>query len=122
MKRVVAAIMMSLVIATLGMAAESAKKMMTKKEVKALVEKASTPSEHNRLAQHYRLEAEKLEAEASEHAEMAKMYRARPTASEAKRPGTPDTASHCETLAENLAKTAKEARALSEAHAHRAKK
>ena len=58
MKRILAAVMMSLVIATLGMAAESAKKMMSKKEVKALVEKASTPAEHNRLAQHYRLEAD----------------------------------------------------------------
>ena len=53
---------------------------------------------------------------------MAKTYRARPTASETKRPGATDTASHCQTLSENLAKAAKEARTLSEAHAEMAKK
>ena len=53
---------------------------------------------------------------------MAKTYRARPTASEVKRPGATDTASHCQTLSENLAKAAEEARALSAAQADMAKK
>jgi len=50
------------------------------------------------------------------------MYRARPTVAETKRPAGPDTAAHCEFLADNLHKAANEARALSAAHAEMAKK
>lgn len=120
MKRIFAALMMSVMLAAVGTAAGA--KMLSKKEVKALVANASTPADHNKLAEHYRTVAEKLDAESKEHAEMAKTYRARPTASEVKRPGATDTASHCQTLSENLAKAADEARALSAAHAEMAKR
>ena len=121
MKRLFTILIMSTLITTAGLAAESTK-MMSMKEVKALIEKASTPADHNKLAQYYRLQADKLDAEANEHADMAKMYRARPTASEVKRPMSPDTAAHCDYIAESLRKAASEARALSTAHAEMAKK
>jgi hypothetical protein len=121
MKRLFAAVMMSIMLAAIGSAAPK-QKTMSKKEVMALVEKANTPADHMKLSEYYRIRAEQLEAEAAEHAEMAKTYRALPTASETKRPGATDTASHCQTLSENLAKAAKEARTLSEAHADMAKK
>lgn len=120
MRRVFAVLMMSTMIATVGLAAESTSKL-SKKEVRSLVENASTPAEHNKLARYYRLQAERLDAEGDEHAATAKMYHARPTASEAKRPMSPDTAAHCEYFAESLHKAATEARALSTAHAEMAK-
>lgn len=95
---------------------------LSKKEVRALLQKATTPSDHLRLSRHFQAEAEKLEAKAQEHAELAKLYRARPTASELKRPMAPDTARHCEYFAESLGKAAKEARAMASAHADIAKK
>ena len=122
MKTIFAVLMTSMLIGTTGVAAESTNKMLSKKEVRSLVETASTPADHNKLAHHYALQAMKLDAEADEHANMAKMYRARPTVAETKRPAGPDTAAHCEFLADNLHKAANEARALSAAHAEMAKK
>jgi hypothetical protein len=116
MKTMFALLMTSMLIAATGFAAEPAK-MLSKKEVGVLIGKASTPAEHNQLAQYYRLQAEKLEADANDHAEMAKIYRARPTASETKRPMSPDTAAHCEYFTDSLRKAAGEARTLSAAHA-----
>jgi len=59
--------------------------------------------------------------EAKEHADMARNYRANPTASKTKRPGASDTASHCETLSQDLAKAARDARALAADHEAMAK-
>lgn len=121
MKPVFAVLFASLLFATAGFAVESSK-TLSKKQLQTLIEKASTPADHNKLAHYYSLQADKFEAEAKEHADMAKMYRARPGISDMKRPMSPDTAGHCETLAENLHKAATEARALSAAHAEMAKK
>jgi hypothetical protein len=52
---------------------------------------------------------------------MAKMYRAQPTASEIKRPAAADTIAHCDSIAESLAKAAKEAKALATSHQDMAK-
>ena len=51
MKQLFAALMMSVMLATVGTA--GGPKMLSKKEVKALVANASTPTDHNRLAEHY---------------------------------------------------------------------
>jgi hypothetical protein len=45
--------------------------VLGKRELKTLLAAASTPEDHNRLAEHYRLRAERLEAEANEHIGMA---------------------------------------------------
>lgn len=120
MKCISTAVIMSLILLA-GASASPKQKTLSKREVTALVAKASTPAEHLKLADYYRIRAEQLEAESAEHAEMAKTYRARPTSSETKRPGATDTASHCQTLSESLAKAAKEARTLFESHAEMAK-
>lgn len=52
---------------------------------------------------------------------MAKIYRARPTASELKRPMAPDTVAHCDYVAESLQKAAKKSRALATEHEKMAK-
>jgi hypothetical protein len=121
MKRILALVMMSVMIAAAGAAAESPK-MLSKKELKTLLATASTPEDHNRLAEHYRLKAEKLEAEANDHIEMAKVYRTRGGAAGTKWPLSTYTTKHCEDLAQDLQKAAKEARSLSAAHSEMAKK
>jgi len=82
-------------------------------EARALYEKKITE---------YTAKAKQYEAEAAEHADMAKAFRARPTPSETKRPGGADTAAHCESMADSLAKAAKEARAMASMHEELAKK
>jgi glutamate/tyrosine decarboxylase-like PLP-dependent enzyme len=118
MKTMFAVLMTSMLLATVGLAAD---KTLSKEEVRSLVQKANTPAEHNKLAQYYGQKADQLEAEANEHAQMAKLYKARPNAAVMKHPMSPDTPSHCENLAANLHKAAVEARALSAAHAEMAK-
>lgn len=120
MRRILAAVTMSVILAAVGTTA-SKQKMLSKNEVKALVANGNSPGDHMKLADYYRIRAEQLQAEASEHAEMAKTYRARPAVSDVKRPGASDTASHCEALSKNLANAAREARTLSEAHAEMAR-
>ena len=86
--------------------AQTAGKILSKKQLSELVTTAKTAADHRKLAEHYRAAAAKHEAEAKEHVELAAKYRANPTASESKRPGAPDTASHCMTFAEHCRKQA----------------
>jgi len=120
MKNVIAVIITGTVLTISGFAAQ-ANGTLTNKEVMQLTASAKTPEEHMRLARHFQAKADKLEAEAKEHADMARNYRANPTASKTKRPGASDTASHCETLSQDLAKAARDARALAADHEAMAK-
>ncbi|MGV3519948.1 hypothetical protein [Luteitalea sp.] len=86
-------------------------------ELRRLVEAAPTPESHARVARHYRALTALLEREARDHRDLAATYRAAPTAADQKRPGAPDTAVHCERLAERVSRMAGEARALANAHA-----
>ena len=101
--------------------AQSPGKPLTKKQLAVLVATAKTAADHRKLAQHYRAVAAKHEAEAKEHAELAVKYRANPTPSESKRPGAPDTASHCLTYAEHCRKAAKTMSEMAEMHEEMAK-
>jgi hypothetical protein len=120
MKRIFAIVIVSIMMALAGTAAESSR-MLSKKELKTLLATARTPDEHNRLAEHYRLKAEKLDAEANDHVEMAKIYRSRGGAAGTKWPASTFTTRHCEDLATDLRKAAGEARELSSKHAEMAK-
>ena len=111
MKTVVAILVNGLILSVAGFAAEPVKPLGNK-EAMQLTMSASTPADHLRLAKYFELKAEKLEAESKEHADMARNFRAQPTASDTKRPGAADTASHCASLSQNLAKAAKDSRAL----------
>ena len=121
MKQVIAALIgAAFLIGAAAVAADS--RALSRKEVKELLVKASTPQDHRKLAGHYDAKAKQYEAEAAEHAEMAKTFRERPTASETKRPGAADTAAHCESMAESLTKAATTARAMAAMHEELAKK
>jgi hypothetical protein len=92
-----------------------------KAELKKLIATASTPQDHERIAKHYDAKAIELEAEAKEHDELAAAYKANPNMHEMKHPTSPQTASHCESMARSTRAAAKEARALAEDHREMAK-
>lgn len=121
MTRIVAVLITGTLISAASFAGDRGR-MLSDKEAKQLAATATAPADHMRLAEHFQLKAAKLEAEAKEHAQMAENYRTFPTASETKRPGAVDTVSHCEALSQDLAKAAKDARALAIDHAAMAKK
>ena len=109
-------------IVAVSSGAQSSGKMLTKKEVSDLAAKAKTAEDHRKLAAHYTAVAAKHEQEAKDHAELAVKYKSNPTASDVKRPGAPDTASHCLTYAEHCRKAAQSMRELAAMHEEMAKK
>jgi hypothetical protein len=110
-------------VATASASAQDTKKssgLLTAKQVQELIATAKTPADHMKLSKHFAALAAKYDAEAADHEMVAKAYRSLPTASETKRPGAPDTALHCDRLAESARAAAKEARELAAAHEHMA--
>jgi hypothetical protein len=77
---------------------------------------AAQESDHQRLSRHFAALAAQYAADAADHEALAKVYRARPNASETKRPGSVDTAVHCERLATYARKAAADARQMAESH------
>ena len=120
MKNVFAALITGTVLASSALAAPPVT-ALTDKEAKQLTATAKTPEDHLRLAKHFQIKAAKLEAKAKEHAEMARKYRANPSASEIKRPSASDTVAHCERLSHDLAQAAEDAKALAADHEAMAK-
>ncbi len=104
-----------------GLAPAADSKSLTKAEAKQLIAKASTAEDHHKLAAYFTEKAERLEAEASEHEELAKEYARNPGIHEMKHPMSPNTAAHCKYFAEAARKAAKEDRALAAAHEAMAK-
>jgi hypothetical protein len=85
-------------------------------ELKALIESATSPTDHQKLARHFSALAARYDSDAAAHQALAQALRAGPNPSETKRPGAPDTAAHCERLASLASQAAAEARQLATAH------
>ncbi len=94
---------------------------MSKNDVKTLVTNAKTAEDHERLAKHFDAEANQLDAEASEHRELAAVYKANPSGDESKHPMSGKTAGHCDYFANDAHKAAMQDRALAAAHRAMAK-
>jgi len=90
--------------------------LLSAREVRDLIANAKTPAEHRKLGRHFAAVAARYEADAADHAAEAKAYRAGPSASESKRPGSPDTALHCDRLADAARNAAAAARELARDH------
>jgi hypothetical protein len=99
----------------------SSGEILTGKEVRDLIANAKTPAEHRKLARHFAAVAARYEADAADHVAEAKAYRTAPGASESKRPGSPDTAAHCDRLADAARNAATAARELARDHEQMAK-
>lgn len=113
-------LMLSLAFASLStFAVASETKVITKKELKALLKTAKEPVEHRKIAEYYRQEATRLTASAKEHEELAEIYAKNPpfAAMEGKH-GTSfgQGAPHCKRWAELSAEQAKEALSLAAMH------
>ena len=88
---------------------------------KALIGNAKTAEDHERLAKHFDAEAAQLDAEATEHQELAAEYKAHPSGQDSKHPMSGKTAGHCQFFADDLHKAATQARALAADHRGMAK-
>jgi hypothetical protein len=95
--------------------------ILSEKALTDLIANAKTPADHKKIARHYTAYAAKNDADAAEHVAEAKAYRKAPTASESKRPAGPDTAVHCDRLADLSREIAKTARELARYHEGMAK-
>jgi hypothetical protein len=101
-------------------AAQKASSSLTSKEVKELVANAKTPADHAKLAAYFNLEADKLQADAKQHTELAEVYRLNPpTTGGGKSGGNPQVRSseHCLAIAKSLTDAATNLRALGREHA-----
>ena len=114
-------LLMIALAAGLAFAAESTP-TMSKAEVKELIGKATTSEDHHRLAAYFSQKAEKMDAEAAEHEELAKEYFNNPGIHAMKHPMSGQTAGHCKYFAQAARKAAAEDRALAAAHEEMAKK
>jgi hypothetical protein len=90
---------------------------MSAKQVMELVANAKTPADHLKLAAWYKAEADKMEAQASDHEGLAAVYRSHPAVLGSKS-SVPisGSAMHCSNLAASLRAAAKEDRELATEH------
>ena len=87
---------------------------LSQKQLDSLIAGASTPAEHQRIADYYRAESARLLAEASAPAQMAAAFRANPVTNNEKT--ARGTVNHCEYVANTLRTKSAKARALAENH------
>lgn len=93
---------------------------LTKKELHDLLMSAKTKADHQRIADHYRAEVERLKEEAKEHEEMAAMYRQHPPLLAAKHPWAVGE-KHCRGIAQRLRQAAEKTNDLAGMHEAMAK-
>src|SRR5437763_7892818 len=115
------ACVVALAIGITGFAASAAKPnpVMSKKEVKALIQTAKTPEDHLKLAHYYHYEANQLQAEARDHKEMADDYFKTP--SRYPTPKYPTTGQHCRELTAYYTQAAEKAEQMAAMHEEMAK-
>lgn len=87
---------------------------LSKQELKALIANAKTPADHEKLAAHYRAEAEHLKAEQEDHAEEAAAYFKDPSSHPV--PKWPTMGQHCKDLAASYGMAAQKALSLADSH------
>jgi len=92
---------------------------LTKSELKSLIQTAKTPEDHMKLANYYRAEAMRLEAEVRDHEEMAGLYDKNPAGHPIPKGQTLGT--HCRNLVKDITDEAKEATEMATMHEEMAK-
>lgn len=91
------------------------KSTLTKKELKTLIANAKTKADHQKLADYYKSEAERLETEAKDHDEMAESYKKNPNPLAVKHPEQFGE-SHCREMARRFREAASQAESLATMH------
>ena len=110
MKRIAFILVASLVLTVPTFAAEQ----LTSQQLASLVASAKTSAEHQRIANFYRAQADKLLAESDEHARMATAFRANSATNNDKQVFS--TANHCAYLAKALKAKADKVRVIAANH------
>ena len=115
--------LLALIVGAPFLAAEDAKNpdLLPQKQVKELVANARTPADHVKLAKHFTALAAKYEAEATEHAELADVYRKNPRRPRVEAALAPDTAGHCDRLVQLNRESARAALDVAADHERMAK-
>ena len=96
------------------------KPALSRKEVKALIAGAKTKDDHQKLADYYKAEAERLQAEATDHEEMAEAYKKNPSPLAVKHPEAFGEG-HCHEMARRFHEAAVQAQELAAMHEDMAK-
>lgn len=96
------------------------KPTLTKKELKALIASAKTKEDHQKIADYYKAETERLEAEAKDHDEMAEAYKQSPNPMAVKHPEALGEG-HCREMARRFREAATQAQELAAMHEDMAK-
>jgi hypothetical protein len=104
-----------LVFLAVGYTAAGQRPSLSKKEVKALIASAKTKEDHLKLADFYKTEMVRLEAEAKDHDEMAEMYRKNPNPMAVKHPEAIGEG-HCHEMARRYREAAAKAEELAAMH------
>lgn len=91
------------------------KPTLTKKELKALIASAKTKDDHQKLVDYYNAEAQRLQAEAADHEEMAEAYKKNPMPMTGKYPGN-FREGHCHEMARGFREAATQAKELAAMH------
>ncbi len=87
---------------------------LSKKELRVLIANARTPEDHERIATHYRAEAERLRTKQREHEEELAAYLKNPSSHPS--PKWPTLDQHCRQLAYYYGKASEKALALADLH------
>src|SRR5258708_34081076 len=106
-----------LVFLAVGNTAAKRRPSLSKKEVKALIASAKTKEDQLKLADFYKAETVRLEAEAKDHDEMAEMYRKNPTPMAVKHPEAIGEG-HCHEMARRYREGAANAQGVVAMHRH----
>lgn len=102
-------------VATMQRATAQSSGRLTKKELRELMMTARTKADHQKIAGHYKAEADRLIEEAKDHEEMAEMYRKHPVIPVGKLQ-FPAGEKHCRDIAKGLRQAAEKTRALGAMH------
>jgi hypothetical protein len=114
-------VLLAFAVATAGPARGQDKVNLTSAELKELIRNAKEPADHQKIAQYFNQEADRLEAEAKDHVDLAAIYRGNPTLDESKHPMSGRTAGHCDYFSKVAREAARADRQLAAAHAGLAK-
>ena len=111
----------ALIVPVLWAAQSKGPESWTNKDLKQAVSSANTAEDHLRIAQYYKHDADRLDGEAKEHADLADAYKKSPTYEEQKHPMSGRTAGHCQWLSDRYTEMAQKERELAKTHEDMAK-
>jgi hypothetical protein len=87
---------------------------LSKRQLNTLIAIASTPAEHQRIAEFYRYQAQDYLAQSKEHAQMAEQYKSNPIRNNSK--AVFSTVNHCEYWAQKFSEMAAKSQELAAQH------